>query len=59
MRGNIWRKRIDWDPPIVIFSYVEAAEFVPGYTLEEKAICYGVTGGIVKAANFPCTGLCS
>lgn len=30
------------------FSYLEVAEFVPDYTYEEKAICYGVTGGIAK-----------
>lgn len=30
------------------FDYMEASEFVPGYTYEEKAICYGVTGGVAK-----------
>ncbi len=30
------------------FDYLEAAEFVPNYTYEEKAICYGVTGGVAK-----------
>lgn len=30
------------------FSYQEAAEFVPDYSAEDKAICYGVTGGIAK-----------
>ena len=30
------------------FNYLEVAEFVPGYSPEEKAICYGVTGGIAK-----------
>ena len=30
------------------FSYVEAAEFVPNYSNEDKAICYGVTGGVAK-----------
>lgn len=30
------------------FSYREAGEFVPDYLPEEKAICYGVTGGIAK-----------
>ena len=30
------------------FDYREAAEFVPSYTYEEKAICYGITGGIAK-----------
>lgn len=30
------------------FDYVTASEFVPNYTPEEKAIVYGVTGGIAK-----------
>jgi len=30
------------------FNYLEAAEFVPNYTNEDKAICYGVTGGVAK-----------
>lgn len=30
------------------FSYREAAAFVPSYTHEEQAICYGITGGIAK-----------
>lgn len=30
------------------FSYLEAAEFIPAYTPEEKAISFGVTGGIAK-----------
>lgn len=30
------------------FNYLEAAEFMPGYSIEEKAICYGITGGIAK-----------
>ena len=30
------------------FSYREAALFVPGYTAEDKAVCYGVTGGVAK-----------
>lgn len=30
------------------FSYPEAAEFVPAYSYEDKAICYGVTGGVAK-----------
>ena len=30
------------------FPYPEAAEFVPGYSNEEKAICYGITGGVAK-----------
>lgn len=30
------------------FSYREAAAFVPSYSREEQALCYGVTGGIAK-----------
>lgn len=30
------------------FSYKDSALFVPGYTDEEKAIVYGVTGGVAK-----------
>ena len=30
------------------FDYLESAEFVPGFSDEEKAICYGVTGGVAK-----------
>lgn len=30
------------------FDYIESALFVPNYTYEEKAICYGVTGGVAK-----------
>lgn len=30
------------------FDYLESALFVPSYTNEEKAICYGVTGGVAK-----------
>lgn len=30
------------------FDYLESAEFVSNYSLEEKAITYGVTGGIAK-----------
>ena len=30
------------------FNYREAALFVPGYSAEDKAICYGVTGGVAK-----------
>lgn len=30
------------------FDYLESALFVPSYTKEEKAICYGVTGGVAK-----------
>ena len=30
------------------FDYLDSAKFVPGYSLEEKAIVYGVTGGVAK-----------
>ncbi len=30
------------------FNYKEAALFVPGYSEEDKALCYGVTGGVAK-----------
>ena len=30
------------------FDYLDSAKFVPGYTYEEKAIVYGVTGGVAK-----------
>jgi len=30
------------------FDYLEAAEFVPDYSPEDKALCYGITGGVAK-----------
>lgn len=30
------------------FDYLESAEFVPHYSNEEKAVCYGITGGVAK-----------
>lgn len=30
------------------FDYLETAEFLDGYTCEEKAICYGLTNGVAK-----------
>ena len=30
------------------FNYMESAEFVPSYTYEEKAIVYGITGGVAR-----------
>ncbi len=30
------------------FDYLDAARFVPEYTNEDKAICYGITGGVAK-----------
>ena len=29
-------------------NYLETAEFLDGYSFEEKAICYGLTGGVAK-----------
>ncbi len=34
------------------FTYKEAALFVPKYSYEEKAIVYGVTGGVAKYLSF-------
>lgn len=30
------------------FNYLDAAKFVPNYSNEDKAICYGITGGVAK-----------
>jgi hypothetical protein len=30
------------------FNYLDAAKFVPAYSNEDKAICYGITGGVAK-----------
>ena len=30
------------------FDYLDSAKFVPNYSVEEKAICYGITGGVAK-----------
>ncbi len=30
------------------FNYKESALFVPDYSAEDKAICYGITGGVAK-----------
>ena len=30
------------------FNYAESALFVPAYTSEAKAVCYGITGGVAK-----------
>ncbi|MCC8106317.1 MAG: ATP-binding protein [Clostridiales bacterium] len=30
------------------FDYKDSALFVPNYSLEEKAICYGITGGVAR-----------
>ena len=30
------------------FDYLDAAKFVPDYSNEDKAVCYGITGGVAK-----------
>ena len=30
------------------FDYLDAGKFVPDYSNEDKAICYGITGGVAK-----------
>jgi AAA+ ATPase superfamily predicted ATPase len=30
------------------FNYLDSAKFVPNYNNEEKAIVFGVTGGVAK-----------
>ena len=40
--------RRDSQLKIDAFDYTEAAKFVPAYSCEEKAICYGITGGVAK-----------
>ena len=30
------------------FNYLDSAKFVPNYSNEDKAICYGITGGVAK-----------
>ncbi len=30
------------------FNYLDAAKFVPNYSNKDKAICYGITGGVAK-----------
>ena len=39
-----------WDSQIKLeaFNYKDSAMFVPDYSAEDKAICYGVTGGVAK-----------
>lgn len=34
------------------FNYIDSAKFVPNYSFEEKAICYGITGGVAKYLSF-------
>lgn len=30
------------------FNYLDTAKFVPNYSNEDKAVCYGITGGVAK-----------
>lgn len=40
--------RRDSQIKIEAFNYKDSALFVPDYSAQEKAICYGVTGGVAK-----------
>ncbi len=40
--------RRDTQIKLEAFNYRDAALFVPEYSAEDKAICYGVTGGVAK-----------
>lgn len=40
--------RRDLQIKLETFDYKVAAKFVPDYSCEDKAICYGVTGGVAK-----------
>lgn len=40
--------RRDTQIKLEAFDYQESALFVPEYSTEEKALCYGVTGGVAK-----------
>ena len=40
--------RSDLELKLRPFNYLETAEFLDGYTNEEKAICYGLTNGVAK-----------
>lgn len=40
--------RRDFQIKLEAFDYLDAAKFVPGYSNEDKAICYGITGGVAK-----------
>ena len=39
-----------WDSQIKLkaFDFLDAAKFVPNFSNEDKAICYGITGGVAK-----------
>jgi len=40
--------RRDAQIKLEVFDYKESSMFVPNYSAEEKAICYGVTGGVAR-----------
>ena len=40
--------RCDLELKLKPFNYLESAEFLEGYTFEEKAICYGLSNGVAK-----------
>lgn len=40
--------RRDTQIKLEAFDYLDSALFVPNYTAEDKAICYGITGGVAK-----------
>ncbi len=40
--------RSDLELKLRPFNYIETADFLDGYTNEEKAICYGLTNGVAK-----------
>ena len=40
--------RRDTQIKLEAFDYLDAAKFVPNYSNEDKAICYGITGGVAK-----------
>ena len=41
------------------FDYLDAAKFVPEYCARDKAVCYGITGGVAKYLSMidPCKSL--
>lgn len=47
MKSPVFGRR-DTQIKLNAFDYLDAAEFVPNYSYEEKAICYGITGGVAK-----------
>ncbi|MDY6070250.1 MAG: ATP-binding protein [Bacilli bacterium] len=40
--------RRDCQIKLEAFSYLDSAKFIPNYSYEEKALCYGITGGVPK-----------